>query len=82
MTKTRNTKRKVDLVSSHSDDEEEGPSLICATELEDPSAVSMLQSTTRSGTYNPPHTLPYKLRPGENLVYYEEYIPDVDRNEY
>jgi hypothetical protein len=76
MAKTRDTKRPVDLVSSHDDDENnDGPSLICDDE---PEGLSVPHSSTGLGT----HTLPFKLRPGENLLYYEEYIPDIDRNEY
>ncbi len=76
LTKTRNTKRNVDLVSSHSDNEDnDGPYLLSD---EEPTGLSMPLTSTESNT----HTLPFKLRPGENLVYYEEYIPDIDRNEY
>jgi hypothetical protein len=73
--KPRNTKRNVDLVSSHSDDEEDGPSLLSDDE---PTGLEIPHSSTGLGT----HTLPFKLKPGENLVYYQEWIPDVDHNEY
>ena len=75
MGKPRNTKRNVDLVSSHSDDEEDGPSLLSDDE---PTGLEIPHSSTGLGT----HTLPFKLKPGENLVYYQEWIPDVDHNEY
>jgi hypothetical protein len=75
MAKPRDTKRPVDLVSSHNDDEDEGPSLLCDDE---PTGIEVPHSSTGLGT----HTLPFKLKPGENLLYYEEYIPDVDRNDY
>jgi hypothetical protein len=71
MGKTRNTKRNVDLVSSHSDNEdEEGPFLLCS---EEPTAVSDLYHNTerRLG-----------VRPDERVIEYYEYIPDVDHNEY
>jgi hypothetical protein len=72
----RDTKRNVDLVSSHDDDEDnDGPSLICDDE---PTGIEVPHSSTGLGT----HTLPFKLKPGENLLYYEEMIPYVDRNEY
>lgn len=67
------TKRNVDLVSSHDDeDEEEGPGLMSATDEQDPPALSSEIL----------HEVPFRLKPGENLLYYEEYVPYVDRNEY
>jgi hypothetical protein len=72
----RDTKRNVDLVSSHDGDEDnDGPSLLCDDE---PTGIEMPHSST--GLVQP--TLPFKLKPGENLLYYEEYIPDVNHNEY
>jgi hypothetical protein len=76
MGKRRDTKRNVDLISSH-DDEEEGPSLLCE---EGPAGLSQPETWTNENL--PPHRLPLRLRPGETLVEYEEIIPDVDRNEY
>jgi hypothetical protein len=70
------TKRNVDLISSHPD-EDEGPSLLCD---EEPIGLSQPQTWTNENL--PPHTLPLKLRPGETLLEYEEIIPDIDRNEY
>ena len=75
MAKVRNTKRNVDLVSSHDDEDNDGPSLLCDNE---PEGLSVPHSSTGLGA----HTLPFKLKPGENLLYYEEYIPSVDHNEY
>ncbi|HEX9319401.1 MAG TPA: hypothetical protein VF884_10745 [Nitrososphaeraceae archaeon] len=76
------TKRKVDLVSSHSGNEDnDGPSLICDNE---PTGLAqpMLSTSSSEGTYDnlPPHTLPLRLRPGEKLIEYEEYIPPTDRD--
>ncbi len=67
----RKTKRKVDLVSSHSDNEHENAPL-AAYSLEG-SAVSDLYKNDRI-----PTALQYKPRVGETLVYEEIYIPDVD----
>jgi hypothetical protein len=76
LTEEKKTKRKVDLVSSHSDDEDnDGHSLLSDDE---PTGLEIPHSSIGLGT----HTLPFKLKPGENSVYYEEYIPDVDHNEY
>jgi hypothetical protein len=75
MGKPRNTKRNVDLVSSHDDEDNDGPSLLCDDE---PEGLSVPHSSTGLGG----PTLPFRLKPGENLLYWEEYIPDVDRNEY
>lgn len=77
------TKRNVDLTSSHDDNEDEdgGPSLVCMGEEQDPStAARMLSSYNSRGSDEglPPHTLPLKARPGERIIEYEEYIPDVD----
>jgi hypothetical protein len=75
MAKKRDTKRNVDLVSSHDDDEDEGPFLLCD---EEPTGLSMPHLSTGFGA----PTLSFKLKPGENLLYYEEFIPDINRNEY
>ena len=62
----RDTKRNVDLVSSHSDNEDdEGPYLLC--DEEDPSPVSELYRNTEKRL---------GVRPDENVIEYEEYIPD------
>ena len=77
MAKTRDTKRPVDLVSSHDDDEDAFPMLIADDE---PTGLEIPHSSTGLGGQP---TLPFRpLRPGENLLYYEETIPYVDRNEY
>jgi len=67
----RKTKRKVDLVSSHSDNERDnGPLAACSTEG---SAVSELYNNDRI-----PSFMRYLPKDGEQLVYEEIYIPDVD----
>jgi hypothetical protein len=72
----RDTKRNVDLVSSHDNDEDDAfPMLLCDDE---PDGIAIPHSSTGLGT----HTLPFRLKPGENLLYYEETILYVDRNEY
>lgn len=69
--KERKTKRKVDLVSSHSDNErEDGP--LAAYTLEG-SAVSDLYKNDRI-----PSFMRYLPKEGEQVVYEEIYIPDVD----
>jgi hypothetical protein len=69
--KERKTKRKVDLVSSHSDrDSEDGP--LAAYSLEG-SAVSELYNNDRIPTF-----LKYHPKAGETLVYEEIFIPDVE----
>ena len=71
MTDRKKTKRKVDLVSSHSDrDSEEGP--LVAYSLEG-SAVSELYKNDRI-----PSALRYIPKAGETLISEEIYIPDVD----
>jgi hypothetical protein len=72
MTETkRKTKRKVDLVSSHSDNErDDGP--IAAYTLEG-SAVSDLYQNDRI-----PSFMRYVPKDGERLIEEEIYIPDVD----
>ena len=71
LTERKKTKRKVDLVSSHSDrDSEDGP--LAAYTLEG-SAVSELYKNDRI-----PSALRYIPKAGETLVYEEIYIPDVD----
>jgi hypothetical protein len=65
------TKRKVDLVSSHSDrDSEDGP--LAAHSLEG-SAVSELYKSDRT-----PSFMRYHPKEGEQLIEEEIYIPDVD----
>lgn len=69
--KERKTKRKVDLVSSHSDNErEDGP--LAAYTLEG-SAVSDLYKNDRI-----PSFMRYLPKEGEQVFYEEIYIPDVD----
>jgi hypothetical protein len=69
--KERKTKRKVDLVSSHSDrDSQDGPLAAHSTEG---SAVSELYKDDRI-----PAALRYLPKAGETVVYEEIYIPDVD----
>jgi hypothetical protein len=65
------TKRKVNLVSSHSDnDRENGPLAAHSTER---SAASELYNNDRM-----PSFLRYIPKDGERLVYEDIYIPDVD----
>jgi hypothetical protein len=65
------TKRKVALVSSHSDNEHDnGP--LAAYSMEG-SAVSQLYDNDRV-----PSFLRYVPKDGEQLVYEDLYIPDVD----
>jgi hypothetical protein len=65
------TKRKVNLVSSRSDNERENePLAACITEG---SAVSDLYKTDRM-----PSFMRYLPKEGEQLVYEEIYVPDVD----
>jgi hypothetical protein len=65
------TKRKVNLVSSHSDNEREnGPLAACSTEG---SAVSDLYKTDRI-----PSFMRYLPKEGEQLIYEEIYVPDAD----
>jgi hypothetical protein len=69
--KGRNTKRKVDLVSSHSDnDRDDGPLAAYSTEG---TAVSELYNNDRIPTF-----MRYLPKQGETVVYEEIYIPDVD----
>ena len=71
----RKTKRKVNLVSSHSDNErDDGPIILASNEG---SAVSELyeRERERNGT---PSFMRYLPRDGEQLVEEEIYIPDVD----
>jgi hypothetical protein len=71
LTEGKKTKRKVDLVSSHSDrDSEDGP--LAAYSLEG-SAVSELYKDDRI-----PSALRYLPKAGETVVYEEIYIPDVE----
>jgi hypothetical protein len=70
LTERRKTKRKVELVSSHSDrDNEDGP--LASYSLEG-SAVSELYRN--SGI---PSFMRYLPKAGETVVYEEIYIPDV-----
>ena len=65
------TKRKVNLVSSHSErDSENGPLAAYSTEG---SAVSELYNNDRI-----PSFMRYQPKPGETIVYEEIFIPDVD----
>ena len=67
----RKTKRKVDLISSHSDNErEDGP--LAAYSLEG-SAVSDLYKNDAI-----PAALRYLPKAGETVVYEEIFIPEVD----
>jgi hypothetical protein len=71
LTERKKTKRKVDLVSSHSErDSEDGP--LAAYSLEG-SAVSELYTNDRI-----PSALRYLPKAGETVVYEEIFIPDVD----
>jgi hypothetical protein len=71
LTERKRTKRKVDLVSSHSErDGEDGPLAAHSTEC---SAVSELYKDDRI-----PSALRYLPKAGETVVYEEIYIPDVD----
>jgi hypothetical protein len=71
MTERKKTKRKVDLVSSHSDNErDEGPLAVC---IDTGSAVSELYKDDRI-----PSFMRYKPGAGQTVVYEEYYIPDVD----
>jgi hypothetical protein len=71
LTERKKTKRKVDLVSSHSDrDSEDGP--LAAYSLEG-SAVSELYKNDRI-----PTALRYLPKAGETVVYEEIYIPEID----
>ena len=66
----RNTKRKVDLVSSHSDrDRDEGPLAACSTE-----------GSPASDLYKDkiPSFMRYLPKQGETVVYEEIYVPDED----
>lgn len=71
LTERKKTKRKVDLVSSHSDNERDnGP--LAAYSMEG-SAVSELYNNDRI-----PSFLRYIPKDGERLVYEDIYIPDVE----
>ena len=71
MTERRKTKRKVDLVSSHSDrDSEDGP---LAAYTPEGSAVSELYNNDRI-----PPFMRYLQKAGETVVYEEIFIPEVD----
>jgi hypothetical protein len=71
LTERKKTKRKVDLVSSHSDrDSEDGPLAVYSLEG---SAVSELYKNDGI-----PSALRYLQKAGETAVYEEIYIPDVE----
>jgi hypothetical protein len=71
LTESRKTKRKIDLVSSHSDrDSEEGP--LAAYSLEG-SAVSEPYKDDSI-----PAALRYLPKAGETVVYEEIYVPDTN----
>ena len=73
MTERRKTKRKVNLVSSHSNNErEDGP---LAVPIDNGSAISDLYKNDRDGI---PSFLRYQPKKGETVVYEEFYVPDVD----
>jgi hypothetical protein len=70
MAERKKTKRKVDLVSSHSDRErDEGPLAACSTE--GPPAEALYKDRT-------PTFLKYHPKAGETVIYEDIYIPDVD----
>ncbi len=73
MTERRKTKRKVDLVSSHSDNEHDNGPL--ATYTTEESAVSELYNNKNDGI---PSFMRYVPKQGEQLIYEEIYIPNVD----
>ena len=69
----RKTKRKVDLVSSHSDnDNEDGPLFAI---IDNGSPASALYQDDRNGI---PSYMRYKPGAGQTVVYEDYYIPDVD----
>jgi hypothetical protein len=70
----RKTKRKVDLVSSHSDNERDSVSGPLAAYSLEGSAISDLYKLD-DGI---PRALRYVPKAGETVVYEEIYIPDVD----
>ena len=69
--KDRKTKRKVNLVSSHSDNDRENCPLAAYTT--EGSAVSQLYNNDSI-----PAFMRYVPKAGETVVYEEYYIPDVD----
>jgi hypothetical protein len=69
-----NTKRKVNLVSSHSDNEnDDGPILACDNNGSAVSEIYRDRDDIES-------KLRYKPRPRETVIYEEIYIPDVDHD--
>ena len=73
MTDKRKTKRKVNLTSSHSDNErDDGPLILASNEG---SAVSELYEKDRERI---PSFMRYLPRDGEQLIEEDIYIPDVD----
>ncbi len=73
LTERRKTKRNVNLVSSHSDNERDNEPL--ATYTTEGSAVSDLYKNDRDGI---PSFMRYVPKEGETVVYEEINIPDVD----
>ncbi len=72
---TKPTKRKVNLTSSHSDNErDEGPLATCSNEG---SAVSELYDKDRERN-GIPSFMRYLPKEGEQLIEEDIYIPDVD----
>ena len=75
MTERKKTKRKVNLVSSHSDNQrDDGP---LAAAVDSGSAVSQLYKNDRDRD-GIPSFLRYQPKRGETVVYEEFYVPDVD----
>ena len=72
MTERKKTKRKVNLVSSHSDNERENCPLAGRNTVQ-VSAVSDLYKNDSI----PSHFMRYLPRAGETVVYEEIFIPDV-----
>lgn len=68
----RKTRRKVALVSSHSDNEQDGPLILPSIEG---SAVSELYDKDRERI---PSFMRYLPKEGEQLIEGDIYIPDVD----
>ena len=71
MPERKKTKRKVDLVSSHSDNDRDNAPL--AAHSTEGSAVSELYDN-----YRIPSFMRYVPKDGEQLIEEEIYIPDVD----
>jgi len=71
----RKKKRKVDLVSSHTDNESDGDDGTLSICIDDGSAVSALYKDDRDKI---PSFMRYLPGAGQTVVYEEIYIPDVD----